>query len=282
MYYELKENKVHGTKEFPYMDYHVNGIQGAFQIPVHWHNELEIVYVLSGPFQIIIEGEEYSAKKGDIFIVNPGELHLMASNESGADYHTFVFPLELVSFQSEDQLSHDFFTPLRMGTLRFHNRVPDFLNMSEAREILAKLIPAYRRDSPTRQLEIRILLLQFFQTVFHEEAFNRIGEEKSSLGRDLLTLIQQTYSENISLSQLASTLHLSEKYISRYFKQSFHINLTEYIRHLRITKAKHLLSSTDLPVTEIAYLSGFQDVSYFVRTFHKDVGMSPLQYRKAL
>lgn len=280
MYLELKENKVHGTKEFPYMDYHVLGMEHAFQIPVHWHDEIEIIYVLSGPFKVIIEGEEYESKKGDVFIVNPGELHFMGSDKKGADYHTFVFPLELISFMSEDELSEKFFKPLRNGSLKFENVVDPKLITDNMLDILDNLILAYNTEGPAKYLQIRILLLQLFLLLQDESMLCMVDNEKNSLGRDILTLIQQNYTEDIKLSDIANELHMSEKYISRYFKQSFHINLSQYVSHLRITRAKHLLENTNLPITEVAYQSGFSEVSYFVRSFHKSVGLSPLQYRK--
>ena len=46
MYFELKENKPHGTPENPFSLYHIQNVNHAFQIPVHWHDELEIIYVL--------------------------------------------------------------------------------------------------------------------------------------------------------------------------------------------------------------------------------------------
>ena len=50
MYFELKENKPHGTKDDPFSTYHIKNEGQSFQIPVHWHDELEIIYVKSGLF----------------------------------------------------------------------------------------------------------------------------------------------------------------------------------------------------------------------------------------
>ena len=67
-----------------------------FQIPVHWHPEVEIIYVRSGSLNVIIGGEEYEAAGGSVFFVNPGELHFMGSAIPGVDYHTLLFPLEFI------------------------------------------------------------------------------------------------------------------------------------------------------------------------------------------
>ena len=57
MYFELKENRPHGTKEDPFSIYHIKDVGRAFQIPVHWHDELEIIYVKSGSLLVSISGE---------------------------------------------------------------------------------------------------------------------------------------------------------------------------------------------------------------------------------
>lgn len=279
MYIELKENKVHGTKEFPYMDYHIQATKTAFQIPVHWHEEIEIIYVIKEPLKVVIEGEEYDSKDGDIFIVNPRELHFMGARTTGADYHTFVFPLDLISFRSDDELDSSFFEPIRSGKNKFKNLVPQKYNTKELRVFLENLVELYHFKDKSRQLKIRLQLLSFFDILFTDEMIHSEVNAKSNLGRDIFTFVQKNYTDELKLSDIANELNLSEKYLSRYFKQNFRINLTQYICHLRTKKAKKLLESTDIPITEVAFQSGFQNISYFIRTFHKIVGKSPLQYR---
>ena len=79
MYFELKENKPHGTKDDPFSTYHIENAGRSFQIPVHWHDEFEIIYVRSGFLTVSISGESYIGKTGEAFVVSPGNLHLMGS-----------------------------------------------------------------------------------------------------------------------------------------------------------------------------------------------------------
>lgn len=111
MYPELREERIHGTKEFPFSCYHLHDMPAFFQIPVHWHPEVEIIYVRSGSLNVIIEGEEYEAAGGSVFFVNPGELHFIGSAIPGVDYHTLLFPLEFISFQTDDLLETEFLLP---------------------------------------------------------------------------------------------------------------------------------------------------------------------------
>jgi len=97
MYFELKENKPHGTKDNPFSIYHIENAGRSFQIPVHWHDEFEIIYVKSGLLTVSISGESYIGKAGDAFVVSPGNLHLMGSQTGTVDYFTFLFPLNFIS-----------------------------------------------------------------------------------------------------------------------------------------------------------------------------------------
>jgi AraC-like DNA-binding protein len=103
---------------------------------------------------------------------------------------------------------------------------------------------------------------------------------RNTIEKEMISYIQQNFKEKISLKEFGEQFHLSEKYISRYFKEHFHITLSQYITHLRLEYAKQLLQDTDIPVTEIAMQSGYQNVSYFIRIFKKTYGVSPLKYKK--
>ena len=282
MYFELKENKPHGTKDDPFSTYHIKNEGRLFQIPVHWHDELEIIYVKSGFLTVSISGENYIGTPGDAFVVSPGNLHFMGSQAGEVDYFTFLFPLEYISFCTDDMLDDKLLTPLKNGHLMIRPRIKD-----AAKELCEQLAEIYMAKNDEKKLEIavqiktKIILLQFILEMW-ERGFV-IENDKSgrnTIEKEMISYIQQNFMEKISLKEFSEQFHLSEKYISRYFKEHFHITLSQYITHLRLAHAKQLLQDTDTPVTEIAMQSGYQNVSYFIRSFKKTYGVSPLKYRK--
>lgn len=117
MYTELREHTHHGTKEYPYAQYHIDRRQNAFDFPVHWHDEAEIIYVKEGTLRIKISEEGYIGNTGSVYIVNPRELHYMSAPDVPVSYYTLLFPLEFISFQTEDSLENDIMRPLRSGQL---------------------------------------------------------------------------------------------------------------------------------------------------------------------
>ena len=283
MYFELKENKPHGTKDNPFSIYHIENAGRSFQIPVHWHDELEIIYVKSGLLTVSISGESYIGKAGDAFVVSPGNLRLMGSQTGTVDYFTFLFPLKYISFRTDDMLDDKLLEPLNNGQLMISPRVKD-----SAKELCEQLIDIYMADNDeteskiTAQIKTKIILLQFILEMWRKGfVIENDTSGRNIVEKEMVSYIQQNFTGKISLKEFGKQFHLSEKYISRYFKEHFHITLSQYITYLRLENAKQLLQDTDLSVTETAMQSGYQNVSYFIRSFKKTYGISPLKYRNS-
>jgi len=282
MYFELKENKPHGTKDDPFSTYHIENAGRSFQIPVHWHDEFEIIYVRSGFLTVSISGESYIGKTGEAFVVSPGNLHLMGSQSDTVDYYTFLFPLKYISFRTDDMLDEKLLEPLNSGHLMICPRVND-----TAKELCEQLIKIYEAKNDeseskiTTQVRTKIILLQFILEMWKKGfVIENDTSGRNTVEKEMVSYIQQNFTGKISLREFGEQFHLSEKYISRYFKEHFHITLSQYVTYLRLEHAKQLLQDTDIPVTDVAMQSGYQNVSYFIRSFQKAYAVSPLKYRK--
>ena len=281
MYFELKENKPHGTKDNPFSIYHIANAKRSFQIPIHWHDEFEIIYVKSGFLTVSISGENYIGKPGDAFVVSPGNLHFMGSQTGSVDYFTFLFPLKYISFRTDDILDDKLLEPLNSGHLIISPEIED--TVKEQCEQLVEIYGVKKEESQskiTAQIKTKIILLQFILELWKKGFIveNDTGG-KNTVEKEMVSYIQQNFTGKILLKEFGEQFHLSEKYISRYFKEHFHITISQYVTYLRLEHAKQLLQDTDIPVTEVAMQSGYQNVSYFIRSFKKTYGMSPLKYR---
>jgi two-component system response regulator YesN len=92
--------------------------------------------------------------------------------------------------------------------------------------------------------------------------------------------IDDNYTEDIGLSNLAAYVGLSESYLSYLFKKETGKGIANYISHLRLEEGKRLLQTSDLSVNEIVQKIGFSNIYYFSNTFKKAYGFSPTEYRK--
>lgn len=312
MYFELKENRPHGTPENPFSQYHISDVNRAFQIPVHWHDELEIIYVKHGKLHVTISGENYIGNPKEAFVVSPGSLHFMGSPTGDVDYYTFLFPVEYISFQTDDIMEKTILSPLKHGGVMIKPQINDMaedvcewlIEINTNISYLKKKTSESTEERKNRenhkynksddiavsnineaninaQFETKMTLLKFIRKMWQNGMIlENAANGTNTTEKEMITYIRQNYTREISLQEFGMQFHLSEKYVSRYFKEHFHITLSQYINHLRLEHARQLLQESTVPVTEVALQSGYQNVSYFIRCFKKMYGVSPLKYRK--
>ncbi|MBD5550495.1 MAG: response regulator [Lachnospiraceae bacterium] len=91
--------------------------------------------------------------------------------------------------------------------------------------------------------------------------------------------IEENLAADLSLEQIADHLHISSSHLSRTFKKTADISLTDYINQVRINKAKELLLGTDVYIYAISEMVGYHDATYFSSIFKKLTGISPSEYR---
>ena len=119
-----------------------------------------------------------------------------------------------------------------------------------------------------------------------DEISGILGEFSQKLGESamskILAYINEHYDEQLTLSQLASKFNLNYNYLSSYFGSNNAEGFSKYLTHVRINKAKELLSGSVIPVSDICKHVGYTDHSYFTKVFRKSVGITPSDYRAKL
>ena len=98
----LREPTTHGSAEYPFALYHIRASLHAFNVSLHWHDEVEIIYIKKGNLHLIIDKDSYLGTAGDIFIVNSQEIHEMSVEELPTEYYTILFPLSSFIFRNSD------------------------------------------------------------------------------------------------------------------------------------------------------------------------------------
>lgn len=114
------------------------------------------------------------------------------------------------------------------------------------------------------------------------QEYNSMHDQDSRLVQDIKRYIDQNYHKEITLQHIADCFFISRENVSRKFKQVTNENLIDYLTRLRIDKAKMLLADSDLRITQVAELVGFQDEKYFSRVFKKVTGQTSREFRKQL
>lgn len=276
------EQRSRGTEDFPIDFHHIDASHPRYIMQHHWHREIEIIRVLEGTLSIVLNNKEMEIATDDIVFVNSDIVH-------GAMPHNCVY--ECVVFDPESVLlNSDIGKRFASGIVDhnlfiFHRIKSDRANIFSA---VNKMFDAFLSDNKYYQLSVIGSIYEIFGIICSELLYTDNSEYSSFLkDKNIIKLkraieyMRTNYSSTISLEAIADAVDVSPKYFCVFFKQLTGMTAFEYLNNYRVEKASKALISTDIPITEIAYSCGFNDLSYFIKTFKKCKGTTPKAFRNA-
>ena len=283
-----KELAKHGTVSFPIACYHDDILYDP--VPWHWHEELEAGIITEGECEVAIGSERRQLKPGDGFFVNSGVLHgAWSTRPVICKIKSFVFHPRLVGGSLDSIFWQNYLMPLMSDS----GHKGEFFFMGEERDnngadILAAIDLAWEQcmqTSPGFEFEVRNTLsgMVFLLTQNHRNSTSIPSEKAlrdSARIKTMLQFIHDHVAEELALTQIAASAMISTSEALRCFKSTIGTTPIQYVKQYRIQKAAELLSSTDLKIAEIGAQCGFQEMSYFAKTFREMKGMTPGQFRE--
>lgn len=281
---EYLEKRQRGTADFPMELYRLSPDSERYIMQCHWHLEYEIISVREGTLSLVLDETRVTAKAGDVVLLPEGTLHV--GEPHGCVYDCVVFSRELISERGNGGTIRELFRRLPNNSVfseseypRLYATVAELISLLDGRADLQA--PSEKRIA----LETAAvgLVYQFFGYalsvgIFSEQAVE--GKRHTEQLKRVIGYIEQNYKEDIPLSALAREAGLSPKYLCRLFSQLTGKSPIEYINEYRIDRACMLLSDTDLPILDVGLSCGFNDQSYFIKTFKKHKNTTPGAYRK--
>lgn len=272
---EYLEKKRHGTPDFPIQYYRVKSGHPQYVMAPHWHKEMEIIRVLSGDFRVFLNNEEHRLSAGDILLVNGGTIH--RGEPKRCTYECLVFDLSMLRRQHNDAAQR-FLAPLLNDTAEF--APPEYKG---DRKVIDALFDAMQQEAPGYELLVYSLLFSLLYQLYAEEAVvpsvKSARTHRTETVAMLLDWIEKNFTEPITLEKLSEISGLSAKYLCRIFKEYTSKTVVRYVNELRINHACHEMASGKNS-TQAAFDSGFNDLSYFCKTFKAYTGVTPSVYKK--
>lgn len=282
---ETKEKRQHSTTYVPYSFYECDMPRCFLDVPMHWHSEFELNYVVHGRGEFTCGGERFTAKAGDLLMIQPNILHAACPcGEDGLLYYALVFSPAMLGAGIHDRCTVESIRPFINGDCMIGPFISaDADNFSRLRTCAEQIFSCVREEVPQADLLLKSELLRFFWLLETDDSILRQGKSGDDCGetvRPALEYIMEHYSEPITVEQLASVSHLSTSYFMSCFKKAVGLSSIEYLSHLRVNTACDLLLSSKKMISEIAFSCGYGNLSNFNRQFKKTMGCSPNEYRK--
>lgn len=281
----LYETKVHGTLDFPYIVYHGKIPDFIYSYPLHWHEEAELIYVMSGQVKITVWSNTYLVQEGDIIILMPHVIHSIEQIDSCfAEYFNIVFHFSIFGYMNDDACYQKYLKPFIA-----HKKIVNCYEKSETelntilKPFLLSLIENRRNSYTTHEFLVKSNL---FMIMHYLNQFC-INSNESELAMQLtydklktaLYHVQNSYAENITIKKAAALCGFSESHFMKLFKELTGTSFTAYLVNYRLELAAKQLIETNQKVIDIATNCGFNNHSYFTRSFIKKYGVTPVKYR---
>ena len=219
------------------------------------------IYVLSGSAAYEFAEKSFTVSKGDTFYLPKGGCYTIAV--TGHPY-TFIYT--------------DFLFDLPEGTCP----ESEVYHTGPALEhTFRRLLNLWRLGDFSDKLRCRALLYEIYAAAVKSAALQELSTEHTDRLAEVVQYIHDHYTDpDLSVEELARIFSSSTAHFRRSFAKLYHTSPLKYITALRLSRARELLSGTDLPVGEICTRCGYTSLYYFDRVFKREFGTQPQQLRK--
>jgi len=259
----------------------------VFLTSPHYHNVIEIIYILEGEFVVTISNTKYTLHPGEMVLVNAKEVHSVDILDYGIHRSFAVkFLPETICSDSQSLMELKYVIPYIMSFSDFKTHyTKDEVENSDIKNCIDNIMKEDRERQYAYKFAIRINISNLFLDLIRKvNTINPINEEiKDTIKEEFTKIfhyISSHYAEKLTAVQIAKKFGLRQSDFSSHFKKITGKSFNEYLNYVRICKAKRMLISSEKNITEIAFSVGFANTSYFINCFKSQMGITPASFKQ--
>ncbi len=235
----------------------------------NWHENIEIQYCKEGEGFVLIDGKRYDFKAGELAVIDSNSIHYTFSDTS------MIYSCAIVGTEFCKQMGIDYhalsFSPI------FKDR--------EIRDLFEKLCGEYKKESPLRTATLTCLLLDILIQAIRRhsvpKAVKKAEKKELNTVKKVLLYIRENYNRKITLDRIAAHVLVDKYTLCKIFKRITGQTIFDNINSYRCMKAAEYIADGK-SISESARLCGFENGSFFTKTFKKYIGALPSSYQSAL
>ncbi|MBQ6680520.1 MAG: helix-turn-helix transcriptional regulator [Lachnospiraceae bacterium] len=251
---------------FPYAIGHYYYAPGYTRRREHALHNVQLIYVMNGEATIEYDGNILQAKKGSFVILDCTRVH---------SYHTeHGYETLWMHFQGQNAFA------LANAII---DRAGCVINMEDPEASYRKfreIYETFHHNEPIHEARLSELIYDLLCELYlYASSIDMKTEKPSALG-DVLSYINSHFRDDPDIDRLAGIVHISRYHFIRVFKKETGLTPHNYIVNLKIRAVKHLLQTTNLPIKDICFETGFSSESVLCAAFKRSTGMSPSEYRR--
>lgn len=236
------------------------------QYAANWHEDPEIQYIVNGTGYVLIDGERINVEPGDIVVVNPNSVHYTGTDNE-MKYTAIIIKSEFVKYADID-----------LSVVAYER----LIRCEKLEKLFSNIIAVYDEDGrQCKKARVQSAVLQFLVELTEWHSHNIDSDSSSnplSQIKETIVYIRNNYNKKISLDMLAKNVFVDKFTLSRNFKKATGQTIVDYINNYRCERAKQLIKN-GVPVSEAAIKCGFNNMSFFTKTFKSYTGKLPSEYK---
>lgn len=254
--------------------------------PKHKHDYIEINYVYHGMLKQKVDGKPIVLQKGELLFLNQHIEHEIEACEKEDIIINFIIRADFFDFIFSYLTSENIVSDFLINSLYNNTQNGQFLyfkaaEVSNIQELLHKIIIEIMQPSLLSDSTVKLYMgLFIIELIKHSDKIEQ--KEESSLQHyaiiESLRYIDEHF-QNASLYELANQLHQPHYWVSKNIKKATNYTFKELLQEKRLSKAKELLESTDMPIASVVDQVGYDNISYFYRIFKRKYGQTPKEFR---
>lgn len=245
---------------------------------MHFHEELELIFLLEGSIEVKTVSDTWKMKDNDILVINSGIRHSICMDREESILCRFLIPHGLIG----NVVENCFF-------LIWCNSVADWQASFQDIRTILKDIVKYCVEMPKQDLhykgkfyELLHCLVKNYLITSEDVRYRERISKNDERTQQILSYIQENYNKDITLNELADQLYLTNAYLSRFFKKTFGVNFGEYLNSIKLHYAVEDLLYSSKSITRIAMDHGFSNMATFHKYFRKMYHMAPTAYKEIM
>lgn len=263
------------------MDIHLDFFidPGKTVINKHYHDWIEIVYLIRGDLQVQVNNQTKQLKENEFVVINPMSIHSTRC-QNGNTAILLQIPVSFLERFVPDIREYSFLVDLDSKDPRVLTKLANIRSTLQDLWIAYLFQPeGYIFRCYSLIFEVIYILIHSFSKRVDQKEFKRNQKNLERIQK-IIDYVKAHYREPITIAEIAGKVGLNEIYFSRFFKENMGITFLEYLNTVRLEKIYVDLLNTNLSIREIQEKHGFYNEKVFRRMFHEVYGCSPREARK--
>lgn len=257
-------------------------------VPWHWHTEPELCYVFQGEVEYHLPEEMVVLHVGDAIFINSNVLHMICPHNGCKDsvIIAHIFNKLFLTGYHHSTIDEKYYRPIiNCRNLLYYSFNANTPSHQTIIHLMRQCYLTAKSELDGYELEVQNLISSIWIRLYREvkdmlKPVNNTQDHNNLRLIQMLHYINEHYAEKISLQEIAASACIGTRECIRCFKKCLHTTPFQYLLEYRIDAAANILLHSDIPVTKIALQTGFENSSYFSKTFKQYMQCTPKQYRE--